>query len=55
MNPANHLAHYNLGVALEKAGDRQSALREYRAAHELNPQVAPYRQAYERLAQQDKP
>jgi len=55
LNPANHLAHYNLGVALEKTGDRQGALREYRAAHELNPDAAPYRQAYERLAQPDKP
>jgi len=55
LNPANHLAHYNLGVALEKTGDRQGALREYRAAHELDPDVAPYRKAYERLSQQEKP
>jgi len=55
MNPANHLAHYDLGVALEKKGDRAGALQEYRAAYELNPQTPPYRRAYERLSQADKP
>jgi len=55
LNSGNDRAHYNLGLALERKGDQQGALREYRAAHEINPDVAPYRQAYERLAQQDKP
>ncbi len=55
LNPKNSLAHYNLGVLLETSGDRDGALKEYRAAHELSPAVAPYQQAYERLAQQDKP
>jgi len=54
LNPANHLAHYDLGVALEKKGDRQGALQEYRAAYQLDPKTPPYRRAYERLSQQDK-
>ena len=55
LNPSNHLAHYDLGVALEKKGDRAGALQEYQAAYQLNPQAAPYRRAYERLSQADKP
>ena len=50
----NHLAHFDLGVALEKKGDLAGALQEYRAAYELNPQIPPYRKAYERLSQPGK-
>jgi tetratricopeptide (TPR) repeat protein len=54
LNSNNHLAHYDLGVALEKKGDLTGALQEYRAAYELNPQIPPYRKAYERLSQEGK-
>jgi len=54
LNSGNHLAHYNLSVALEKKGDREGVLQEYRTAYELNPHAPPYRRAYERLAQQGK-
>ncbi|MGO8817232.1 MAG: tetratricopeptide repeat protein [Terriglobia bacterium] len=54
LNSNNHLAHYDLGVALEKKGDLAGALQEYRAAYELNPQIPPYRKAYERLSQPGK-
>lgn len=35
------LVHYDLGVALEKKGDRQGALLECRAGLGLNPHVPP--------------
>jgi Flp pilus assembly protein TadD len=54
LNPGNHLAHYDLGVALEKQGHRQSAFEEYRAACQLDPDTLAYRQAYECLSQHDK-
>jgi Flp pilus assembly protein TadD len=54
LNSSNPLAHYDLGVALEKKGDLAGALQEYRAAYELNPQAPPYRRAYVRLSQQGK-
>ena len=39
-------------LALEKKGDRQGALEEYRAAYMLDPKNATYKQNYERLLQQ---
>jgi Flp pilus assembly protein TadD len=54
LDPKNHLAHYNLGAILERKGDLQSALTEYRAAHTLDPEDADYKQAYERLLKKVK-
>jgi len=54
LNPSNPLAHYDLGVALEKTGDHQGAFEEYRAAYRLDPNTLPYRRAFERLSQQGK-
>jgi Flp pilus assembly protein TadD len=42
LNPNNALAHNDLGFALEKKGDRQGALEEYRAATTLDPKDALY-------------
>ena len=52
LQPNYYSAHYSLGMAYEHKGDRQAALREYRAASELNPNIPSYKQAYERLLQQ---
>ncbi len=54
-NSNNPDAHYNLGVALERKGQRQDALQEYRAAYELNPQNPNYRQSYDVLLKKAKP
>ncbi len=47
-----HLAHANLGVALEQKGDLRGALEEYRAAYMLDPKNMTYKANYERLLQQ---
>ena len=52
LNPNNSVCHNYLGVALERKGDRRSALEEYRSAYMLNPKDADYKQNYERLLQQ---
>jgi tetratricopeptide (TPR) repeat protein len=49
LNPNSAFAHYHLGVAIEKKGDQQGALQEFRAAYELDPQNPAYRKAYQRL------
>jgi tetratricopeptide (TPR) repeat protein len=49
--PDDARAHANLGVALEKKGERRSALEEYHAAYVLDPKNATYKQNYERLQQ----
>jgi len=54
LDPKNHLAHFNLGGALEVKGDLQGALIEYRAAHTLDPEDADYKQAYELLLKKMK-
>lgn len=51
LNPNNDLAHFNLGVAMERKGNLQGALEEYRAAYLLNPKDADYKRNYERLLQ----
>ena len=43
------LNHYWLGHWLEKKGNREEALREYRAAYGLNPSLQWVKAAYERL------
>jgi len=48
LSPNNFAVHYSLGMAYEKKGNRQAALQEYRTAHELNPNIPTYEQAYER-------
>ena len=52
LNPNNGLAHDALGVGLEKKGDRQGALEEYRAALTLDPNNSIFKQNYERVLQQ---
>jgi Flp pilus assembly protein TadD len=52
LNPNNSSAHFCLGFALERKGDRQGALEEYRAAYILDPKNATYKRDYERLLQQ---
>ena len=37
-------------MVLERNGNYEEALREYRAAHELAPKDPAYRQGYERLS-----
>ncbi|MGB2889264.1 MAG: tetratricopeptide repeat protein, partial [Candidatus Acidiferrales bacterium] len=54
LDPKNHLAHYNLGGALQSKGDLQGALIEYRAAHTLDPEDGDYKQAYEELLKKMK-
>jgi Tfp pilus assembly protein PilF len=54
LDPKNHLAHFNLGGALERKGDLQGALIEYRAAHTLDPNDGDYKQAYEGLLKKIK-
>ena len=49
LNPNLAEAHNNLGVALERKGDRQGALEEYRAAYTRDPEDATNRQNYLRL------
>jgi len=44
-----HYAHYNLGRAYEKIGDRTRARMKYRAALELDPGYALARDALDRL------
>jgi tetratricopeptide (TPR) repeat protein len=51
LEPTNTLAHANLGIALERKGNLQGALEEYRAAYMLDPKNATYKQNYERLLQ----
>jgi tetratricopeptide (TPR) repeat protein len=43
-------AHYLLGELLEKQGDRQGALEEFRAAQTLAPQFRPARDALARIS-----
>ena len=43
-------AHYKLGGLLEKQGDRQAALNEYRAASAMAPQYRPAQDALARLS-----
>ena len=47
--PAFH-AHYLLGELLEKTGDRQHAIEEFRAAQSLAPQFRPARDALARVS-----
>jgi len=54
LSSSNDRAHYNLGMALEREGDKQGAMAEYRAAYEINPNIPAYRQACDRLSQQNK-
>ena len=54
-DPNNALAHYLLGIAFETIRDPRSALQEYRAAYQLDLKNHDYRQAYERLRDQQKP
>ena len=49
LKPNHAAAHDNLGFALEHRHNFWEALREYRAAYELNPQNPDYRKAYQRL------
>lgn len=49
LDPNNELAHAYLGLVLEKRGNRQGALEEYRAAYMLRPQIAEFKDEYERL------
>ena len=51
LNPNNDMAHFGLGLALEKNGDRRGALEEFRAAYMLDPKNALYKRDYERLLQ----
>ncbi len=44
-----HYAHYNLGRAYEKIGDRSRARDKFRAALEIEPSYALAREALERL------
>jgi len=37
INPEYAAAHYGLGVALERKGNREDALKEYRNAFTLDP------------------
>jgi Flp pilus assembly protein TadD len=50
LNPSNHVAHYDLGVALETTGERHGALEEYSEAYRLSPNTVRYQQACERLS-----
>lgn len=52
LDPKNDSAHYNIGLALERKGDRPGALQEYRAACTLNPKDRGYQEHYERMLQQ---
>jgi tetratricopeptide (TPR) repeat protein len=47
--PDNAEAHANLGAALETLGDRDAALREYREAARLKPELVPAQQGVRRL------
>lgn len=49
LDSKNGTAHYELGEVLEKKGDLQGALNEYRAAYSLDPQSMAYKNSYERL------
>jgi Flp pilus assembly protein TadD len=44
-------AHYLLGTALQKQGDKQSAEREYRSALALARSFSPAQQALQRVNQ----
>lgn len=44
-----HYAHYNLGRAYEKIGDRARAREKFRAALEIEPSYALAREALDRL------
>jgi len=55
LNSNSALAHSILGLALEKKGDRQGALGEYRAAYTLDPNNAQFKQAYDRLSLPSSP
>ena len=46
------IAHYLLGMGLERKGNYEEALGEYRAAHELAPQNPAFREDFERLSKQ---
>jgi Flp pilus assembly protein TadD len=50
LNPNNGEAHYILGMVLEKKGNYEEALREYRLAHHLDPRNLEYRKNCERLS-----
>jgi Tfp pilus assembly protein PilF len=39
--PSNPVGHYDLGVVLQRVGDREAALRQYRLAVASDPQYTP--------------
>ena len=49
LEPLNAEPYHNRGVIYERQGNREAAIKEYRAALRYNPQYAPSRQALERL------
>jgi Flp pilus assembly protein TadD len=54
LNPDNPVLHYSLAYWLEKKGDREGAIEEYRTAYKLDPKNSQFKQAYERLARKPK-
>jgi Flp pilus assembly protein TadD len=52
LTPNKAPMHFNLGVALERKGNPQGALEEYRTAYKLDPSDPDYKQNYERLMPQ---
>ena len=54
LDPNNPQLHYSLAYWLEKQGDRDEALGEYRIAYTLSPENSQFKRAFERLARKPK-
>jgi Flp pilus assembly protein TadD len=52
--PGLAIAHFRLGIALEKDGETAEALQEYSRAAELAPGEAQFRANYQRLSRDSK-
>ncbi len=47
--PENDVAHYNLGMALEKRGDPRERWGKHRVANELKPDDSDFRASVQRV------
>ena len=54
LDPNNPQLHYSLAYWLEKQGDRNEALGEFRTAYTLSPENLQFKRAYERLSRKPK-